>query len=213
MTFHIAPGWTRWILAQVGFNDGTETLETEEDPDSGPKRSAHGRKATAFVPKARAAGGVWSSTFHLFWWICCFQIQMDIRDLPLSFFWTMSWEDAFTKSPLDWKKWGQLWWWCWPDGSRTWRTNGPMDQWMEWGFIIMWEETAGRPCAKNPYQKTPLTEGDIPTRSAHGRKATAFVPNKVGVKTSDFHRYQLFDSGCGEKTPRSIFSDFCWLHL
>lgn len=43
---------------QVGFNDGTETLETEEDPDSGPKRSAHGRKATAFVPKARAAGGV-----------------------------------------------------------------------------------------------------------------------------------------------------------
>lgn len=41
-------------------------METEEDPDSGPKRSAHGRKATAFVPKARAAGGVWSSTFHLF---------------------------------------------------------------------------------------------------------------------------------------------------
>ena len=26
-----------------------------------------------------------------------------------------------------------------------------------------------------------LTEGEIPTRSAHGRKATAFVPNKVGV--------------------------------
>lgn len=44
---------------QVGFNDGAETLETEEDPEaSGPKRSAHGRKATAFVPKARAAPGV-----------------------------------------------------------------------------------------------------------------------------------------------------------
>ena len=51
---------------QVGFNDGTETMETEEDPDSGPKRSAHGRKATAFVPKARAAPGVWSSNLIFF---------------------------------------------------------------------------------------------------------------------------------------------------
>ena len=48
----------------MGFNDGAETLETEEDPEaSGPKRSAYGRKATAFVPKARAAPGVWGSAY------------------------------------------------------------------------------------------------------------------------------------------------------
>ena len=42
---------------QVAFEDAAEEVDAEED-DGGPKRSAHGRKATAFVPKSRAAPGV-----------------------------------------------------------------------------------------------------------------------------------------------------------
>ena len=49
------------VSAQVGFNDGAETVETEEDEETGPKRSTHGRKPTAFVPKSRAAPGVGTS--------------------------------------------------------------------------------------------------------------------------------------------------------
>ena len=58
MSFSTSPLCSPSLFRQVGFNDGAETLETEEDPEAGPKRSAHGRKATAFVPKARAAPGV-----------------------------------------------------------------------------------------------------------------------------------------------------------
>ena len=49
------------FLLQVAFEDAADEVDVEED--GGPKRSAHGRKATAFVPKSRASPGVTARAF------------------------------------------------------------------------------------------------------------------------------------------------------
>ena len=75
--------------------------------------------------------------------------------------------------------------------------------WM--GFIIMWEETVGR------YQKL-LSTKEIFQRVRHmDERRRPLFPTKLGSKPQIFIDINFLTVAVVGKTPRSIFSDFCWL--
>ena len=112
-----------FLLWQVGFN------EVDVEPDDGPRRSPHGRKATAFVPTSRAGVRAPRSPF-----------------LPLT-------QLDFQRNHVDLRY-----------KASSLRVN--------WCL-----ETFGAQVSFDDAEQVEVEqEGDLPTRSAHGRKATAFVP-------------------------------------